>query len=273
LMKYDSHICVDLVTANAVIAYLYKYAYKKADTITARITHGNDEIEAYRSARYISSSEAMWHMFGFETNRRFPSVNLLYVHHEGEQPVVHDEADEPEKRQAAADSAVSDLMRYFGRPINAQCSNLTYPEYYEQFSVEKDKRSNKRTRTSMDDSDDPEDNNSETSHLRDRYGNYVYRKTKPSVSRIQYMSPDQGDIWFLRLLLLKRSAHNFSQLKSIDNVEYESYEKCARELGLVHDVEEYTICLQEAISFSTAREPHNCGKYLKTTYPWILHQP
>ena len=26
-MKYDCHICVDLVTAMAVIAYLYKYAY------------------------------------------------------------------------------------------------------------------------------------------------------------------------------------------------------------------------------------------------------
>ena len=68
------------------------------------------------------------------------------------------------------------------------------------------------------------------------------------------MSPDQGDIWFLRLLLLKRSAYSFSQLKSIDDVGYESYEKCARELGLVQDVEEYTICLQEAMEFSTARE-------------------
>ncbi|CAN0310306.1 unnamed protein product [Ectocarpus sp. 13 AM-2016] len=68
------------------------------------------------------------------------------------------------------------------------------------------------------------------------------------------MSPDQGDIWFLRLLLLKRAAYNFCELKSIYNVQYESYEKCARELGLVHNVDKYTICLQEAIEFSTARE-------------------
>ena len=70
-MKYDSHICVDFVTAKAVIAYLYKYAYKRADTITARITYGKDEIEAYRSVRYISSSEAMWHMFGSIPMRDF----------------------------------------------------------------------------------------------------------------------------------------------------------------------------------------------------------
>ncbi|CAN0601734.1 unnamed protein product, partial [Ectocarpus sp. 12 AP-2014] len=80
LMKYDSHICVDLVTAKAVLAYLYKYTFKKQDTTTARITYGNNETEADRSVRYISSSEAMWHMFGFCTSQRFPSVNLLYVH-------------------------------------------------------------------------------------------------------------------------------------------------------------------------------------------------
>ncbi|CAN0567976.1 unnamed protein product, partial [Ectocarpus sp. 12 AP-2014] len=189
-----------------------------------------NEIEVYRSVRYISSSEAMWHMFGFCTSQRFPSVNLLCVHHEGEQTVIHDEADEPEKRQGAADSAISDLMRYFGRPVHARCSNLTYPEYYEQFSVAKDKRTRKRTRTSQEDSDGSVDD------------------------RLQYMSPDQGDIWFLRLLSLKRAAYNFSELKSINNVHYESYEKCARELGLVHNVDEYTNYLQEVIEFSTARE-------------------
>ena len=254
LMKYDSHICVDLVTAKAVIAYLYKYAYKKADTVTARITYGKNEIEAYRSVRYISSSEAMWHMFGFRTNDRFPSVNLLYVHHDGEQPVIHDEADEPAERQTAANNAVSQLMRYFGRPNNPRCAHLTYQEYFERFSVEKDQRSRKRGRTSSQDNSDDEDNSSDPSYLRDRYGNYVYQKIKPNVSRIQYMSPDQGDIWFLRLLLLKRSAYSFRQLRCIDDIEYESYEKCARELGLIHNVDEYTICLQEAMEFSTARE-------------------
>lgn len=254
LMKYDSHICIDLVTANAVIAYLYKYAYKKEDGVTARITYGKDEIEAYRSVRYISSSEAIWHMFGFHTNDRFPSVELLYVHHAGEQPVIHDEADEPEQRQAAANNAVSNLMRYFGRPVNQQCSGLTYPEYYERYSIEKDRRSSKRRRPTEDEVDDEDIVPSDTPFFRDRYGNYVYLKTKQSVSRLQYMSPDQGDIWFLRLLLIKRAAYTFSELRSINNIEYPSYEKCARELGLVHDVDEYTICIQEAMEFSTARE-------------------
>lgn len=144
LMKYDCHICVDLVTAMAVIAFFYKYACKKADTIRARVLYGKDEIEAYRSVRYISSSEAMWHIFGFTTQERTPSGNLLYVHLSGEQPVVHDEADAPDERQAAADAAVSNLMRYFGRPISPLCDELTFPQYFEQFSIELKERTSKR---------------------------------------------------------------------------------------------------------------------------------
>ena len=70
LMKYDCHICVDLVTANAVIAYIYKYCYKGCDLARARILYGGDEIEAYKSIRYISSSEAMWRIFGFDMQKR-----------------------------------------------------------------------------------------------------------------------------------------------------------------------------------------------------------
>ncbi|CAN0374873.1 unnamed protein product, partial [Laminaria digitata] len=112
IAKFGSHICFDLVTAKAVIAYLYKYAYK-GDTIRARILYGKDEIEAYRSCRYISSSEAMWHIFGFTPQERTPSVQLLFIHLKGEQPVVFDEADSVEGRQHAANIAVSNLMRYF----------------------------------------------------------------------------------------------------------------------------------------------------------------
>lgn len=37
--------------------------------------------------------------------------------------------------------------------------------------------------------------------------------------------------------------------KSINGLEYEIYEQCARDLGLVHDVDECTICMHEALDF------------------------
>ena len=51
IMKYDCHICVDMVTGRAVIAYLYKYACKPADSTRAKNTYNGNKIEAYRSVR------------------------------------------------------------------------------------------------------------------------------------------------------------------------------------------------------------------------------
>lgn len=79
ISKFGSYICCDLVTAKAVIAYLYKYAYKKADTIRARIFYGKNEIKAYRSCRYISSPEAMRHIFAFNSQER-TAIGSASVH-------------------------------------------------------------------------------------------------------------------------------------------------------------------------------------------------
>ena len=72
IMKYDCHICVDMVTGRAVIAYLYKYAYKPADSTRAKITYNGNEIEAYRSVRYISSSEATWNILDSGLKSAYP---------------------------------------------------------------------------------------------------------------------------------------------------------------------------------------------------------
>ncbi|CAM9437982.1 unnamed protein product [Laminaria digitata] len=92
LMKFDCHICCDLVTAKAVIAYLYKYCFKGRDMAKAKILLEGNEIEAYKSI--ISSSEAMWRIFGYAMQYRTPIVILLFVHLQGEHIVVHEEADE-----------------------------------------------------------------------------------------------------------------------------------------------------------------------------------
>jgi len=112
LMKYDCHICFDIVTANAVVSYIYKYCYKSADMTKARILYDGDEIEAYKSVRYISSSEAMWRIFGFDVQSRSPTVILLFVHLENEQIAIHEEdATEEERRAAATDDRITKTNR------------------------------------------------------------------------------------------------------------------------------------------------------------------
>ena len=258
IMKYNCHTCVDMVTGKAVIAYLYKYAYKPADSTRAKVTY-NGNVRAFRSVRYISSSEAMWHIFGFRSQERVPAVVLLFVHLQGEQPVAFDEADFAEKQRSIATSPVSNLMKYFGRPLHPQFDDLTYPQYYQQYIIQVKGRTSKRSRPCNEDSDDDEtsnDNGSSTTHGRDLYLNFVYLRSKPIVARLQYMSPDQGDIWYLRLLLLHEHTTSWTRIRTINGLLQETFEDAARAIGLVHGVEEYTICLQEGngIGFSTAKE-------------------
>ena len=53
-MKFDCHICCDLVTAKAAVAYLYKCCcFKGRDMAKAKIVFERYESEVYKSIRYI----------------------------------------------------------------------------------------------------------------------------------------------------------------------------------------------------------------------------
>ncbi|CAN0571068.1 unnamed protein product, partial [Ectocarpus sp. 12 AP-2014] len=150
-------------------------------------------------------------------------------------------------------------MRYFGRPAFDEFKSLTFLQYFEQYSIEQDQRTAKRRKTVRRNHNNDSDNDDDavTDHtecIRDRYRNYNNKKTTSNVSRIQYMSPDYGEVWYLRLLLLHRPAYSFTALKTVDGTIFETYQLCATHLGLVHDVNEYLISMQEAAQFCTPKE-------------------
>lgn len=94
--------------------------------VKAKILHDGDEVEAYRSIRYVFSSEAIWKMFAFQMQMRRPGVELLFVHFQGEQPVVHDEADTVIERRNKAAQAISKVMIYFARPRTPEIMELSF---------------------------------------------------------------------------------------------------------------------------------------------------
>ena len=264
LMKYDCHICVDLVTAMAVVAYIYKYCYKGPDMAKARIMYDGDEIEAYKSIRYISSSEAMWRIFGFDMQSRSPGVILLYVHLEGQQVVIHDEDDTAEQRRELAKNSQTDLMRYFRRPTGEPFDELTFLDYFEQFTVEPKQRRRKRGRRNQQRNESEDDNSdgydsddadpTATPNRIDGYGNYVYRRRSQCVCRVNFLKPDSGDVWYLRLLLHHIASQSWEQIRTVDAVLHESHQSAAHALGLVADAQEYDLTLRESLNFSTPRE-------------------
>lgn len=264
LMKYDCHICCDLVTAMAVVAYIYKYCYKGPDMAKARVLYDGDEIEAYKSIRYISSSEAMWRIFGFDMQSRSPSVTLLFVHLQDEQIVVHDEDASEEQRRALANASQSDLMRYFRRPAGQPFDDLTFLDYFEQFSVEPKQRRRKRSRRNQQRSESEDDNSdgydsddmepAALPHSTDGYQNYVYRRREECVCRVNFLKPDAGDVWYLRLLLHHIAASSWEDIRTVNGILRDSHQSAAHALGLVADAQEYDLTFREAMHFSTPRE-------------------
>ena len=93
LLKYGSHLNVELVSSVSSVKYLYKYVQKGPDramvsvvsrreraappTVPDATPAPRDEISEYEDARVVGSSSAAWRLFGFATSGRFPAVLRL----------------------------------------------------------------------------------------------------------------------------------------------------------------------------------------------------
>ena len=243
LLRFNCHINVDLVTADAVVKYLYKYVHKGEDFAKAKILCDGDEIEAYQTSRYITASEAIWRLLGYEMEYRAPAVQTLYTHLENEQIVVFEEAATAEERAAAVKAKHTDLMNYFARPTGKKFDNLTYVEYYERYIVTKPSKNGTKTGSA--------------DALKDSNGNTVKRRVRQnsSIARVSFLSPTNGDVYYLRLLLLHCPASGFQDfLCKDDGSMHENYEEAARALGLVQQGEEYKLALREASFFLLASQ-------------------
>lgn len=61
------------------IKYVCKYVNKGTDQATFALENRKDEVTIYENGRYISSSESVWRIFGFQIYEHFPPVIQLAV--------------------------------------------------------------------------------------------------------------------------------------------------------------------------------------------------
>ena len=237
----DCHIFVDIAFTVAVFMYLYKYMFKGPDRSYFHIAHrtGDDppeqshissvnEIKDYVDGRYLSSPEAAWRILGFHLTNKNPSVRSLTIHLPGENVP-----------QFLKEESASSLIRYFHRPIGHLFDQLSYIQYNQQFIA-----------YSYDDHDilaDDEFLETPISHtplrkIRKR------RRGRPSVARIQTISPSAGELFYLRCLLMHRHACSFKELRTFENVTFASFHEAAIHLGLFSTVHEGFYAMEEAVA-------------------------
>lgn len=239
LLKYNCHINVEVCSSLKSIKYLHKYVYKGPDSATVRITVSNsevvttqDEIEDYVETRYIGSPEAAWRLQKNMLHFKSHSIQRLSVHNDGEKSVVFEEGNE-EEALATAEENMTTLEAFFLENQRSRDAHHNVPP-------------------------DPEDNHDSRNFLYNEMPQYFVFDSKhgwkprkkdrgKTLGRMYFVSPKDTERYYLRILLLhRRGAYSFNDLKTIDGITHETFKAAANSLGLVTDDREYDKVLQEA---------------------------
>ena len=190
--------------------YLFKYFYKGPDesnwTIrkTPRDPTGRsalarepvDEIKDYERGRYLSSIEAATRIASFHITEKKPGVKHLPIHLPGRQ----------HGQMARKDGSESDgtfLVRYMARPRHPSLDNMTYIEFGSQCRLVKHDPSQQMHPLEI-----LEDEYLTRPRMRIRF----YQDSHVGISRLQMVYPRHGDVFYLRVLLLHRSALNWTDI-------------------------------------------------------------
>lgn len=251
ILKYDCHINVEYSVGVQLFQYLYKYFFKGHDeanwTVKKRSpqtaptdpTSGHkpiDEIRDYERGRYLSSIEAATRIASFHISDRKPAVKRLPIHLPGRQ----------HGQMARKDGSESDgtlLVRYMTRPRHPRLDTMTYLEFGAQCRLV---------------THDPEKELHELEVLENEIPGHprmrirFYQDGHVGISRIQMVYPRHGDVFYLRALLLHKSARDWIDIRTINGITYPTHQEAARALGLFDDQNEGIMAFEELVAFGVA---------------------
>ncbi|XP_038063179.1 uncharacterized protein LOC119733887 [Patiria miniata] len=97
LLRYNTHINLEIVCAITSVKYLYQFLEKGPDQCLVRLDVPDEEtrqalrrdgVTQYELGRYITASEAYWRIYDFPIQRKQPPVQMLTVHLEDEQVIT-----------------------------------------------------------------------------------------------------------------------------------------------------------------------------------------
>lgn len=117
---------------------------------------------------------------------------------------------------------------------NAEARELTYAEFPSKFVWKQDKRI------------------------------WIRRSRGKPIGRIHHVSPKQGDLFYLRILLNKvRGPTSYDDIKTVNGKIYETHKEACYALGLLDDDQEYINCITEAAESGS-------GNFLRSLFVMLL---
>ena len=228
-LRYLCHVNVEICCSVESVKYLFKYIYKGHDRQMVRTDRqgaaeaDRDEIAEFQDLRSIGASEACWRLFQFDMSSRSPAVQALQDHLENHQPVYFEDGQE---RQAAdaepRKTPLTEWLRYNRESAAADpdCLQFRYPDFPRHCSwVQKHRRWTKRRN----------------------------HQTAPTIGRVVSVSPRQGDVFYLRMLLHHvPGATSFAELRTVGGVVCATHKEACRLRGLLQEDDEWDAALREA---------------------------
>ncbi|XP_055845040.1 uncharacterized protein LOC129911312 [Episyrphus balteatus] len=226
---FKAHINVEICNSVKSIKYICKYINKGSDMAVFGVPNQNknDEIDQYQMGRYISSNEAVWHIFSFPIHDRYPTVLHLSVHLENGQRVYYT----PENAEVRAESPPeTTLTAFFNLSSSDQFARtLLYsevPQYYTWQASNKNFQKRKQG---------------------NRVDGHIDIFQTDAIGRIYTVHPNTEECYFLRLLLINvRGPTSFADLRTVDGYLCPTYREACRRLNLLEDDQHWNNTLQDA---------------------------
>ena len=244
LLKYRCHINVEFTASLSTVKYQFKYFHKGNDLTTVELLAKEDgkpknEISLYLNSRFIDPHLAVWRIFEYKIQSRFPAVLRLDIHDEGKQFVCFKPGEEADK---IANPKITKLTAWFD---------------YNQSQV--DKKNN---------NDPTFDENHDKYTYMQFPEHYTYNESKkvwkprvhdsefPScIGRIHAVPRSSDDRYYLRMLLHHvKGVTCHKDIRTIDDVVYDTYKAAACSLGLLSDDKEIEFAMQETWDFGNSQK-------------------
>ena len=279
LLDWDGHINVEYAGTSYTVLYLYKYLFKGNKKVKATFQELNesqklDEFFMYLRGRYICSMESTWKFFHFQTYPATkPSVSKITV----KLPSHVD--------NLLTDGMTCDMGIYFARPL--LFAEFKYTEFFKHFAYSRKLPARFRNSVMWDVFSITSANSvtfdfqnfcidiSVTFPFLHGSGKRLYLfsrdPSKPkSIVRMNWIYPSAGEIFYLRILLFNMPAISFQDYRTVNGIEFKTFQLAAVARNLVDDDREAYLAFQNVILMSTPAELRSLLVLLTTEgYPTL----
>lgn len=232
LVRFHCHSNLEVCNSSRSLKYLFKYCLKGHDTATMILRkkqennqdgsstskpRTTDEIKNFLDGRYICASEAAWRLLGFDIHHRFPAVEGLPVHLEGEKSVSFKQHDNLKDGAEKAKKRCSKLEGWFEENKNIpEAKEYTYPQFPQFFTWKPD------------------------------LCKWKVRERGTVFGRLSDVHASSGETFFLRMILMHvKGATSYRDLRTVNGVLYNSFKEACDALGLLKDDRQWHTAMSE----------------------------